>query len=142
MFPVTLIQIDKVTLIQINVTFNTAFWHLCVSGNSEVTSVNNFPVCGLFAFFLRVPTETIICRFGVKSQDLPLLMDPERESGHRCSYEDSVIRSRQSLLHNRYTRPMESCMSMCHGGMYCVQSPFWSFKLNYLIWVHARLKTL
>lgn len=50
-----------------------------VSGKSEVASVNNFPVRGLFAFFLRVPTETIIRSFGVKTQDLPLLVDPERE---------------------------------------------------------------
>lgn len=60
-----------------------------MSGKSEVTSVNNFPVCGLFTFFLSVPTETVIRSFGVKTQDLPLFMDPEREGGHRCSYEES-----------------------------------------------------
>lgn len=63
-----------------NVTVNTDFGTCVVEG--EVTSVNNFPVCGLFTFLLIVPTETIVGRFRVETQDLPLFMDPEREGGH------------------------------------------------------------
>lgn len=74
--------------IQRNVTFTTDFG-TCVCLVSEVTSVNYFPVCGLFTFFLSVPTETIVCSFGVKAQDFPLFMDPERESGNWCSDKES-----------------------------------------------------
>lgn len=70
--------------------FNTVFG-TCVC-KSQVTSVDYFPVCGLFTFFLSVPTETIIRSFRVKTQDLPLFMDPEREGGHRRPYEISKNR--------------------------------------------------
>lgn len=53
--------------------------HVCVSETLTVTLVNNFPVCGLFALLLGVSAETVVRCFGVKAQDLPLLMDPERE---------------------------------------------------------------
>lgn len=48
-------------------------------------------MCGLLALLLGVATETIVCGFGVEAQDLPLLVDPEREGGHRRPDEDSAI---------------------------------------------------
>lgn len=51
----------------------------CASETSTVTLVNNFPVRGLFALLLSISAETVVRRFGVEAQDLPLLMDPERE---------------------------------------------------------------
>lgn len=63
----------------------------CVRQTSDVTSVNNFPVCGLFTLLLDVSTEAIVCGFGVEAQDLPLLVDPEREGWHRRPDEDSAI---------------------------------------------------
>lgn len=50
--------------------------------------VNYFPVCWLFTLFFSVPAEAIVRSFGVKTQDLPLFMDPEREGGYRRSYEE------------------------------------------------------
>ena len=47
-----------------------------------------FPVCGLFALFLIIPTEAIVRGFGVETQDLPLFMDPKREGGYRCPNEE------------------------------------------------------
>lgn len=73
--------------IQTHLTFNTAVG-TCVSRKS-ISSIHYFPVCGLFTLFFGVPTETIVCSFGVKAQDLPLFMDSEREGGHWCSYEES-----------------------------------------------------
>lgn len=72
--------------------FNFNTFGTCILGQSVMTSVNNFPVCWLFTFFLRLPTETFICGFGIKTQDLPLFMDTERECRHRCSYEESVTK--------------------------------------------------
>lgn len=58
----------------------------CVS----VTSVNYFPVCGLFTLLLGISAEAIVRGFGVETQDLPLLVDPEGESRHRRPDEDSA----------------------------------------------------
>lgn len=64
---------------------------MCARQTSDVASVNNFPVCGLFTLLLSVSTEAIVCGFGVEAQDLPLLVDPEREGRHRRPDEDSAI---------------------------------------------------
>lgn len=64
---------------------------MCVQQTSDVTLVNNFPVCGLFTLLLSVSTEAIVCGFGVEAQNLPLLVDPEREGRHRRPDEDSAI---------------------------------------------------
>lgn len=57
-------------------------------------------MCGLFTFLLSVPTETTVCASGVKTQDLPLFMDPEREGRHWCSYEESEINKSTNYLIN------------------------------------------
>lgn len=85
-----------------------------MSGETEVTSINNFPVCGLFTFFLSVPTETIVCSFGVKTQDLPLFVDPEREGGHRCSYEESEKKKKRLI--NKNEAKVDSAVRDVHRG--------------------------
>lgn len=46
---------------------------------------------GLFALLLSVSAEATVRGFGVEAQDLPLLVDPEREGRHRGPDEDSAI---------------------------------------------------
>lgn len=75
----------------------------CVCQQSQMTSINYFPVRRLFTFFLSVPTETIVCSFRIKTEDLSLFVDPEGESGNWCTYEESEIikeTKKQCTLHH------------------------------------------
>lgn len=67
-------------------------------------SVNYLPVRGLLALFLSVPAQTVVGGFGVEAQDLPLLVDPKREGGHRCPYEEPGTFQPDGKSYERDTR--------------------------------------
>lgn len=48
-------------------------------------------MCGLLALLLGVSAEAIVRGSGLEAQDLPLLVDPEREGRHRRPDEDPAI---------------------------------------------------
>lgn len=86
---------------------------------SHVTLVNYFPVCGLLALLLRISTEAIVCCFGLEAQDLPLLVDPEREGRHGRPDEDPAMMmlvNTDDVAANRPVWPLIE-LSFSHGEL-------------------------
>lgn len=62
----------------------------CPGPEASAHSVGNPPVRGLLARLLAVSAEAVVGRPWVEPQDLPLLVDPEGERGHRRADEEPV----------------------------------------------------
>lgn len=98
------------------------FFESCWEGCHVIASVNYFPVCGLFTLLLTVPTEAVVGSFGVESQNLSLLVDPEREGRHRCS--DKIPGKWEG------DRGYSMQLYLSHQRQLRKTSPFYKYRIN------------